>query len=859
MNTLIHDIKYAFRQLRKSPGFTAIALITLAIGIGANTIMFSVVNALVFRPVQVKESEKLVCCKIRNFGLFGMMSRNFGLFGMMSYSACQMIRDDSQVFSNLMVQDPGMEYVTLAHGQTARQVGRMFVSANYFSFLGVTPAFGRGFLPEEEHQNAPSVAVLSFRAWQQLGADPEMVGQHIRVNGVSCVVIGVAPEGFTGVTHLGPDLWLPLGSYLRVVRLSPGKKKHSKEAIDLVGDWYGYPEVVPVGRLKPGLSMSAAQAQLQALAPRLKEKYPRKWKANCSLYLHRLPRLAIFNDDLAGAWMAGISLVLMGVSAAVLLIACLNLAGMMIVQGARRHREIAVRLALGGSRLQIIRQLLIESLLLALLGGILGLLLAFWSTRVLNNWIADLQGPMDFGAALRVGLNVRVLLVTLGFCLIATILFGLRPALGLSRRDIVSELKESGGIMLQPFKRKRGRLSVVCQIALTVVLVMGAALFTRGAVKALRPSSDFSFNGKLLVKLDTFSAGYDSARSQQVYETLVERLRSFPGILAVSLSASFPFAGGGGGYGGIVREYVPGIENDKSRESRPPRRRVKGAPEVHKVGADYFEAMGMLLLQGRPLRRLDSVPDAEKVVIIDEQIARRLRPNDNALGCLITFGGEASPYRVVGIVPTLRIASDDDIPSPQIYLPMAADSPPTFIQIRVAETLHENEVALQEEIRTAIREIDPQLPILLLKSLADCYHYNPSVWMATISAKLAAIFGAMALFLASLGIYAVKGYMVASRTRDIGIRKALGATHRDIMGMVFREGLVLTITGLIVGLLLGLGTARLIRSMLYGIQPVDLVSIIVTVALLGVTSLLASYIPARRAAKIDPMEALRYE
>jgi ABC-type antimicrobial peptide transport system permease subunit len=190
---------------------------------------------------------------------------------------------------------------------------------------------------------------------------------------------------------------------------------------------------------------------------------------------------------------------------------------------------------------------------------------------------------------------------------------------------------------------------------------------------------------------------------------------------------------------------------------------------------------------------------------------------------------------------------------------MAADSPPTFIQIRVAETLHENEVALQEEIRTAIREIDPQLPILLLKSLADCYHYNPSVWMATISAKLAAIFGAMALFLASLGIYAVKGYMVASRTRDIGIRKALGATHRDIMGMVFREGLVLTITGLIVGLLLGLGTARLIRSMLYGIQPVDLVSIIVTVALLGVTSLLASYIPARRAAKIDPMEALRYE
>lgn len=845
MGTILQDIRYGMRMLRKNPGFMAIALITLAIGIGANTIMFSVVNALLFRPTQVKESEKLVCCKIHNFGFLGMMP----------YSAYHIIRDDSPIFSNLMVQDSGMGYVTLAHGQTARQVCGLFVSANYFSFLGVTPAFGRGFLPEEEHQGAPSVAVLSFRAWQRLGADPEMVGQHVRVNGVSCEVIGVAPKGFTGVTHLGPDLWLPLGSYLRVVCLSRGKNRPGKEGSDR-----GYPDVIPVGRLKPGLSMSAAQAQLQVLTPRLKEKFPRQWKANCSLYLHRPPRLVIVNDDREGAWMAGFSLVLMGVSAAVLLIACLNLASMMIVQGARRHREIAVRLALGGSRLQIIRQLLIESLLLALLGGAFGLLLAFWGTRALNNWIAVLQGPIDFGAALRVGLNVRVLLVTLGFCLIATILFGLRPALGLSRRDIVGELKESGNVMLMPLKRKRVHLSLLCQIALAVVLVMGAALFTRSAVKALRPNSDFSFNGKLLVKLDTFAAGYDLARSQQVYETLVDRLRSFPGIRAVSLSASFPFAEGGrSGYGGIVREYVPGIENDRDRESGGPPRLVKGGPFVHMVEADYFEALGMPLLQGRPLQRLDSVPDAEKVVIIDEQIARRLRPNDNALGCLITFGWETSPYRVVGIVPTLRIATDDDIPFTQMYLPMAADSRPTFIQIRVAETLDENEVALQENIRTFIREIDPQLPILLLKSLADCYYENPFVWMATIGAKLAAIFGAMALFLASLGIYAVKGYMVASRTSEFGIRKALGATHGNIISMVFREGLVLTIAGLMVGLLLGLGIARLIASLLYGVDPVDPVSIAVAVALLGAASLLASYFPARRAAKIDPMEALRYE
>jgi len=387
---------------------------------------------------------------------------------------------------------------------------------------------------------------------------------------------------------------------------------------------------------------------------------------------------------------------------------------------------------------------------------------------------------------------------------------------------------------------------------------MGAVLFTRGALKALRPSSDFSFKGKLLVKLDTFAAGYDLAQSRQVYETLVERLRSLPGIRTVSLSASSPFAEGGG-YGGVVREYVPGIENDKSRESGASPRPVKGAPHVHTVGADYFEAVGMPLLQGRPLQRLDSVPDAEKVVIIDEQIARRLRPNGNALGCLITYGMETSPFRVVGIVPTLRIATDDEVPSPQIYLPMAADSRPTFIHIRAAETLPENEVDLQENIRILIREIDPQLPILLLKSLADCYYDNPFVWMATIGAKLAAIFGAMALFLASLGIYAVKGYMVASRTRDIGIRKALGATQSDIMGMVIREGMVLTVIGLIVGLFLAFAIGRLISSLLYGVSPVDPLSIAVAVALLGIASMLASYIPARRAAKIDPMDALRYE
>ncbi len=843
MTALWQDIRYGVRMLRKSPGFTAIALVTLAIGIGANAIMFSVVNVLLFRPTQVKDSENLVCCKIRNFRI--------GI----PYPIYRTLAERNSVFSDLMVQDEGLTYVTLAHRDTAKEVCGMFVSSNYFSFLGVRPALGRGFLADEEQPGGSPVAVLSHRAWQRLGGDPEIMGQSVRVNGAPCEVVGVAPEGFTGLTHLGPDLWLPTGSFLPVVRLS---REEARPRL-VASDWYRYPGVFPVARLRPGLNMAAAEAQLQALVPQFKEKYPRRWKPNSTFYLHRPPGFSIMNDQGERTGLAGFSAILMGVSGAVLLIACLNLASMMIVQGAGRHREIAVRLALGGGRLRIIRQLLIESGLLAVFGGILGLVLAVLGMRALNTWIAAPQMPLDLGAALSVDLDRRVLVVTLGVCLLATLLFGLRPALGLSRRDVVTDLKESRSVMLQPRRRRRGRLSTVFQVALAVVLVMGTALFTRSAVKAYRPNGDFDFDGKLIARLDTFAAGYDLARSQQVYETLVARVRSLPGIQTVSLSTSFPFADGSG-YGGRVREYKPGKEEGQRRDvRRGPPRPVRGAPSVHMVGVDYFEAMGMPLLQGRSFQRFDSVTDGEKVVIIDERIARRLRPDGNALGCLITYGRQEIPCRVVGIAPTLRIATDNDFPSSQIYLPMGSDSRPLFVHLRVAETAQMAESALLERIHTAIRETDPQLPIVLLTNLAGCHHSNPTVWLATMGARLAAIFGAMALFLASLGIYAVKGYMVASRTPEIGIRKALGATHRDIMGMVFREGSVLTVAGLLVGLLLGLAIAHVIASLLYGVEPVDPISVVATIVLLGAASLLAGYLPARRAARIDPMDALRHE
>ena len=528
-------------------------MITLAIGIGANTIMFSVTDMLLFRPVQVEKPEEVVCCKVRN--------PKFGL-GATPYGGYRTLNQDNPVFRDMMAQDEGLGSVTLADETTARQVCGMFVSTNYFAFLGTPPVLGRGFRPDEEGRDAAPVTVLSYRTWKRLGGDPEMVGRTVRVNGVPCEVVGVAAQGFTGATHLGPDLWLPLGNHPRVGEMLRGSTGPGRAA----EEWWGYPGVIPVGRLKPGLDLATAQAQLRTFAPRFQERYPRLWKADTAFYLHRLPKFAIVNDQNEHRALTGVSGILMGVSAAVLLIACLNLATMMIAHGARRQREIAVRLALGGSRLRIIRQLLIESGLLAFLGGTLGFVLAFWGTTVLNGWLVVSNIPLDLAGALSVGLSGRALVVTIGFCLLATLLAGLRPALGLSRCDVITDLKESSGAVLRPLRR-HGRLSMLGQTALAVALLMGATLFTRGAIKALHPSAEFDFDGKLLVEADTRAAGYDLVHTQEVYETLAEKLRGLPGVETVGVSASFPFSGADG-YGGTVREYQPQIESQRNDETQ---------------------------------------------------------------------------------------------------------------------------------------------------------------------------------------------------------------------------------------------------------------------------------------------------
>jgi predicted permease len=839
MKTLWQDIRYGMRMLGKSPGFTAIALITLAVGIGANTIMFSVVDAMVFRPMHVREPDRIVYCGIRDYDL------------LVSYAMYAEMRRDNPAFSDLVAHNWAGGPSTWVRGDAVKQMDLMYVSSNYFSVLGAAPAYGRTFLPEEESCGAEPVVVLNYETWRKEGSDPGIVGQYVQINATLCRIVGVAPKGFTGTAAKGPDLWLPLGAHGPVAHYNEDRPTGRAAAI------WDYPWVLMLGRLKPGLDMPAAEARLQALIPRLKDIEPQGWKDETRLYVSRPSRLNAGDNEYERKFLPIVSMVLMGISGAILLIACLNLAGMITVQGAARQREIAIRMAIGGGRLRIIRQLFLESLLLALFGGALALIPALWGVRILNVWFA--KGTMPIHVA--TSLDLRALAATLAFCLIATVLFGLKPAVSLSARNVIRDLKESGGAAIRSIRRRRRLiprgLSVVCQIALSVVLVMAATLFTRTALNAARADLGFSLDGKVVVRIDPLAGGYTKAQAVSACEALAERLRGMPGIAAAGLSSAFPIGNTDPELSQRFIAYKPGAEDESSTNL------VEKGLMLYSVGDSYLEAMGIPLLQGRSFNRLDLAPDAEKVVIIDEQLARKLRPDGNAVDCLILHGwgsnSELDLCRVVGIVPDQRDLAGQVMNWRYIYQPFPDYRLPTYIHLRLAKPSSQAETALVRSLGAQIRKIDPRLPVVSVMSLTDLRLGNSGVRQTRMTAKLATMFGTMALFLAGLGLYAIKGHMVASQTPEIGIRMALGATRRNILAMVFRQGAASTCAGLLIGIVLAIALARLIRAGFYGVSPMDPVSIVATVTLLTLVSLLAGYVPARRAARIDPMTALRCE
>ena len=863
---MFSDFKFAFRTLTKTPGFTAAAVTVLALGIGANTAVFSLVNALLFAPPSFTQPAQIV-------QVFSQDTKNPKSFRPFSYPTFQDIRGKNSVFTDTMAFNLAM--VGVGEKDNTRRVFAALVSSNYFAVLGVMPAQGRGFLPSEETPGRASpVVIVSHNFWKKHGSDPAFVGSKLTINGQVYTVVGVMPEGYTGTMNLfSCEVWLPLGVFDQVSNLFD-ENKHSALS-DRTSE-----QLLIVGRLKPGLTPASAEPAMKTLAANLESAYPVEQK-NKTFLLRPLSRFGTSDSPQEAGPMAVLGSLLLGMAGVVLLVACLNLANMLLARGTARRKEIAVRLALGASRWRILRQLLTEGFLLSLMGGAVGLLVALWSADLL---VGSLSRHMPIDMVFNTGPSGVLLAATFLFCVLGTIAFGLIPALKLSRGDVLQDLKEHAG---EDTVRRRWRWLpryplVVAQIALSLALLTAATLFIRGAGKAAQVDTGLKTSRDFLLEVDATLGGRTEEQSRQLYRTLEEKLAALPGVESASLSATVPFG---------MMNFARSVQRAGRRPGPDdkPTTAAEGlafSATFNSVGADYFRTVGLPLLRGRSftVAEVTSV-NAPAVAIIDEALAKKLWPEGDALGQRIqgakanapvakkgatkgvNMGGDvaetAKPdetIEIVGIAPTTRNELFQKEIGTAIYFPFAHGfQGNVFFHVKFASLTPGQEVAYAELIRHTVREVDATLPILSLRTFAQHLDANISLWMVRAGAAMFSVFGGLALGLAVVGVYGVKAYAVARRTREIGIRMALGAEPSAVLWMILREGAVMLASGIAIGLLLALGTGKLVSGMLYEVGALDPVAFTVAPLVLAAAALLACYLPARRATKISPITALRTE
>jgi predicted permease len=842
------NLRFAFRQLSKSPGFTVVAILTLALGIGANTTVFSLINAFLLRPMAGQREGELVQCYSRD-------TVRPDTYRPFSYPNYVDLRERNHVFSYLLAYE--VAEVGVSDGDISRRVMATLVSANYFSTFGITMARGRAFRPEEERPgSAIPMVILSHTAWIARGADPDIVGKTLRIENRPCTIVGVAPQEFTGVMSIiSPQFWLPLGMHdaLRRGRTSDASTPLSDRNQNCL---------LVVGQLLPGVNRPGAESELRGLASQLEIDFPGENK-NQTIDVHPLPHLTISPSPEEGsagqAFVVGrITPMLLALAAAVLLIACLNLANLLLARATGRRKEIALRLAVGAQRRQVVGQLLMEAFLLSVLGGSLGLLLAFWASRL---FALSAASALPYVLVIDTTPDLRVLAATLGFCLLSAVLFGLGPAWRLSRPGLVADLKEQ---VSEHARSGRSLLAmrsilVITQLAISLTLLTAAGLFIRGAINAARVDPGFALKDGLVVEVDPALAGYDKIRGRQTYRVLVERLRGLQGVEEVSLAASVPF--GFRDWRNVVRAGVtpaPDANDEPTAKSF--------VADYNVVGAGYFRTLRLPLIQGREFNQSEIEPGSGSgAVVIDQELARRLWPGEDALGRQIQIAGAGSAeisrvLEVVGIVPTMRNSIIETEPVPHLYVPLGFDyHPKMYLHLRATPRGRKSELALLRTVREEIRAVDPVLPVTSLKTLADLPRDTRDLWLVTSGAQMFLVFGVLALVLALVGVYGVKSFTVVRRTREIGIRMALGATASSVLWLVLREGLIMTAVGLGFGMLLAAATGRLLSGLLYGVSTMDPLAFTVAPLFLTAAALLACYFPSRRAAKVDPMVALRYE
>ncbi len=830
LETLMQDFRYGLRMLARSPGFTGIAIITLALGIGANTAVFSVVNGILLQPLPYKDPDRLV--------MLWEAHRHFGERLAFSYPNFRDFRDQNHAFEEMAAFT--LLTLHLAGRSAPEIVSTSWTTGSLFQVAGAEPILGRTFLPEEEKAGQGQVAVISYRLWKRrFGGDPTILGKQVRVTGwdrtVDRTIVGVMPPGFvfpsgeaTGFNEqsawtkkgMGADIWVPLLSF-------------DPKFLAEVAESREFDDLFVVGRLKPGVRLSVAQAEMETIAVRLQQQYPKENEG-------RDVRLVPLHKQIVGRIRPSLMLLLFAVGF-VLLIACANFANLLLTRAASREKEFSVRASVGASRGRLIRQLLSESVLLALLGGGVGVLLAVWGLEAL---VA--LAPREVPRLELVQMNGTVLAFSLVVCTLTGLLFGLAPALHASKPDLNECLKEGGRTLAGSRRSHRLRnVLVVTEIGLALVLLVGTGLMIRSFIR--RQGFRWGFNSKGLVTMFIIRHGANGEEETRRFiafeRELLRRVEALPGVQSVGIVGRVIHDGGdiGAGYQIEGRNLPPAAQ--------PPRIPFEG------VSPSYFRVMEIPLMRGREFTENDTA-DSPKVVIINEAMARRFFHGEDPIGKRIQESGSGrNPWlTIVGVVADMHFVAFQDSVRPMFYYPYTQAPPdPMTVLVRTSS----DPKALAEPLRQAVWSLDQDQPVYQIETMVE--QLKGLMAQQRFMMVLLGAFALLSIVLAAVGIYGVISYSVEQRTHEIGVRVALGAGRHDVLRLVVGQGMILTVIGIVAGLAAAFALTRFLASMLFEVRPTDPLTFASASLLLTGVAILACYIPARRAAKVDPMVALRYE
>jgi predicted permease len=825
MDSTLQDLRFAARSLAKAPGFTLVAIVTLALGIGANTAIFSLINTVLLRaPAHVERPDQLVSIYTSDF--------SGPQFGASSYPDYRDFRDESPAIADAIALVPGTVSVAGDDGVTETLVTE-FVTGNYFETLGVSPALGRAFTDEEgDYSSGASVAVLSHGFWlRRFGGDPDVVGETFRASGQTMTVVGVAPDGFGGLLPLvTPDLWIP-ASTQALIDEGGGNFEDRRSRGSLI-----------IARLAEGSTVEIAQEQLTALASRLHQQYPEPWTdVNGDIR-----RVTVVNDirlppQIKGA-VNGFAVLMLTVVGILLLIVCANIANLTLARASRRGRELAMRVVLGAARARIVRQLLVESAIVGLIGGLAGAAVAVW----LVGMAETLQQLTGVAISLDVRVDRTVLLFSAFVTILTVFAVGLLPALRASRPDLVRALKKGSGEGSGPFRWHEPRhLLVMSQVSASLVLLVGAGLFLKSLQTAFQVDPGFTVEGVAMVTtdlMDLIREGYSVEEALDLLDDLEARVARVPGVEATSIADAIPLTTSAGQRTSVS---IPGYERAPGEEMEF---------QFHSVGPGFMDALGMEVLLGREFRDADNDSDAALVLMVNETFAERFWPGESPLGRLVSFRGRRDG-QVVGLVRDAMYRSLRDEDRPAFFVPFGQNPSPQVTLL--ARTSPDGAADLLPMLRNEVASIDASLPITTLQTMEDAIALT--LLPQRIASWLLSVVGGLALLLAAVGLYGVMSFVVAQRTREVGVRMALGAKARHVVRMIVGRGLALSAVGAVVGLGLAALVTRFAQGLLFGVSPLDGgVFALMAAAVLAVAAF-ASWVPARRASGVDPMEALRHE